>query len=60
MNVLVYLVPIALALGEIGMSFYVVRISNLLLSDRWSTFAASMVDTTQLRVLIGKLRSQHA
>jgi O-antigen/teichoic acid export membrane protein len=45
----------ALLLCEIIMSFYVVRMSNELLSDRWPQFAASMIDTTQFRALRTKL-----
>ncbi len=45
----------ALMLSEIGMSFFVLRMSNELLSDRWSAFAASMIDTTQFKLLREKL-----
>jgi O-antigen/teichoic acid export membrane protein len=50
---------VALMLCEIGMSVYVLRLSNRLLSDRWSTFAASMTDTTQFRILLAKLMRQN-
>jgi len=42
---------VALLLCEIGMSIYVVHMSNRLLSDRWSQFATSMIDTTQFNTL---------
>jgi O-antigen/teichoic acid export membrane protein len=46
---------IALMLSEIGMSIFVLRMSNKLVSDRWPAFAASMVDTTQFNALLAKL-----
>jgi O-antigen/teichoic acid export membrane protein len=42
---------VALLLCEIGMSICVVHMSNRLLSDRWSQFATSMIDTTQFNTL---------
>jgi O-antigen/teichoic acid export membrane protein len=44
----------ALLLCEAMMCFYVIRRSNKMLSDRWPAFAASMMDTTQLRALCAK------
>ena len=46
---------VALISGEILMAIYVVHLSNKLLSDRRSAFAASMVDTTQFRMLLRRL-----
>ena len=45
----------ALLLCEICMCIYVVPFSNKLLSDRWSQFAVSMIDTTYLFDLRTKL-----
>jgi O-antigen/teichoic acid export membrane protein len=48
-------VAAATLLGDVGMSVYVVRMSNLLLDDHWPAFAAAMVDGTQLKILFAKL-----
>ena len=45
----------ALLLSEIAMSVLVIRMSNKMLWDQWSVFAASMLDTTQLTILLPKL-----
>ncbi len=46
---------VALILSEFLMAFYVVHLSNKLLSDRRSEFVASMIDTTQFKMLLGRL-----
>lgn len=46
---------IALLLCDCGMSAYVVPMSNRLVSDHWGSFAASLVDITQLKTILAKL-----
>ena len=46
----------SVVLCDIGMSVYVVRMSNRLVSDQWPAFAASMLDMTQFNVVRAKLR----
>lgn len=45
----------ALLVCDCVMSFYVVRMSNRLVSDPWMAFAASMLDMTELHALRVKL-----
>ena len=45
----------ALLVCDCVMSFYVVRMSNRLVSDPWPAFAASMLDMTELNALTSKL-----
>lgn len=47
---------VAMLCSESAVCLYVLYSSNKLLSDRRVAFAASMLDTTQFRLLIGKLR----
>jgi O-antigen/teichoic acid export membrane protein len=46
----------SLLLCEIAMSICVIRMSNKMLADQWSVFAASMIDPTQLTTLLAKLK----
>lgn len=46
---------VALIMSEFVMAIYVVRLSNKLLSDQRSAFAASMLDASQFRILLGSV-----